>query len=335
MECGLAGLCADGGSRRLRTPAYAWSRAAAASRYAAFVDSGSYETTPRAPCEARMRRSSPCARRGRRRTRLGSRPHTHRPPPRTRTRPSRSRSRPPRGRPSPARRGRRTRGRGARGARSGLGAGRPVPGAVGRDAARRGGDGWRRASSRARLACRRAAEKHPAGGAARRARGRRAASTPRSTSFAPGAAAPTSRSSTSSRRRPSGGGHQFLRALVRELEGRGLEVEVGTISGGTPVCLFNSFNFDFRRLRRFARPRCADGAPGRRADRRVPGVRRRHRRADRRGQRRARVRDDLPVGVLAREASRARLRAARAGRHPERGRPGDLPSPDEPRSAGG
>src|SRR4029079_3989758 len=52
---------------------------------------------------------------------------------------------------------------------------------------------------------------------------------------------------------PSGGGHQFLRALLGELEGRGLEVEVGTISGRTPVCLFNSFNFDFRRLRRFAR----------------------------------------------------------------------------------
>ena len=52
---------------------------------------------------------------------------------------------------------------------------------------------------------------------------------------------------------PSGGGHQFLRALVRELEGRRLEVEVGTISEGTPVCLFNSFNFDFRRLKRFAR----------------------------------------------------------------------------------
>ena len=52
---------------------------------------------------------------------------------------------------------------------------------------------------------------------------------------------------------PSGGGHQFLRALVQEFEGRRLEVEVGTISEGTPVCLFNSFNFDFRRLRRFAR----------------------------------------------------------------------------------
>jgi glycosyltransferase involved in cell wall biosynthesis len=52
---------------------------------------------------------------------------------------------------------------------------------------------------------------------------------------------------------PAGGGHQVLRALVREHRGRRLAVEVGTISGGTPVCLFNSFNFDFRRLRRFAR----------------------------------------------------------------------------------
>lgn len=51
---------------------------------------------------------------------------------------------------------------------------------------------------------------------------------------------------------PSGGGHQFLRALVRELEGRGVVVEPNRISAGTPVCLFNSFNFDFRRLRRFA-----------------------------------------------------------------------------------
>lgn len=38
-----------------------------------------------------------------------------------------------------------------------------------------------------------------------------------------------------------------------ELERRGLHVEVNRISRGTPVCLFNSFNFDFRRLRRFAR----------------------------------------------------------------------------------
>ena len=55
---------------------------------------------------------------------------------------------------------------------------------------------------------------------------------------------------------PGGGGHQFLRALVRELEGRGLTVELNRISAGTPACLFNSFNFDFRRLRRFAREDC-------------------------------------------------------------------------------
>ena len=52
---------------------------------------------------------------------------------------------------------------------------------------------------------------------------------------------------------PSGGGTQFVVALVRELEGRGLDVEWNRISGGTPACLFNSFNFGFRRLRRFAR----------------------------------------------------------------------------------
>ncbi len=55
---------------------------------------------------------------------------------------------------------------------------------------------------------------------------------------------------------PSGGGHQFLRALVRELEGRGLSVEHNRISGGTSACLFNSFNFDFERLRRFVRRDC-------------------------------------------------------------------------------
>jgi glycosyltransferase involved in cell wall biosynthesis len=53
---------------------------------------------------------------------------------------------------------------------------------------------------------------------------------------------------------PGGGGHQFLRGLVGELSRRGLVVESNRISGATPACLFNSFNFDFRRLRRFARP---------------------------------------------------------------------------------
>jgi len=52
---------------------------------------------------------------------------------------------------------------------------------------------------------------------------------------------------------PTGGGHQFLRALIAELERRWLTVEHDRISPGTPACLFNSFNFDFRRLRRFAR----------------------------------------------------------------------------------
>jgi glycosyltransferase involved in cell wall biosynthesis len=52
---------------------------------------------------------------------------------------------------------------------------------------------------------------------------------------------------------PSGGGHQFLRALSRELERRGLVLETNRISRGTGTCLFNSFNFDEARLRRFVR----------------------------------------------------------------------------------
>jgi glycosyltransferase involved in cell wall biosynthesis len=52
---------------------------------------------------------------------------------------------------------------------------------------------------------------------------------------------------------PYGGGNQFLLALVDEFTRRGLAVETNRLSGGTPACLFNSFNFDFGRLRRFAR----------------------------------------------------------------------------------
>jgi glycosyltransferase involved in cell wall biosynthesis len=52
---------------------------------------------------------------------------------------------------------------------------------------------------------------------------------------------------------PYGGGNQFLLALVAEFRRRGLAVEVNRLSGRTPSCLYNSFNFDFRRLRRFAR----------------------------------------------------------------------------------
>jgi glycosyltransferase involved in cell wall biosynthesis len=52
---------------------------------------------------------------------------------------------------------------------------------------------------------------------------------------------------------PYGGGNQFLVALVAELRRRGAVVELNRLSGGTPACLFNSFNFDFGRLKRFAR----------------------------------------------------------------------------------
>jgi glycosyltransferase involved in cell wall biosynthesis len=41
---------------------------------------------------------------------------------------------------------------------------------------------------------------------------------------------------------------------VGEWRSRGLRIEENVISGGTPACLLNSFNFDFQRLRRFARP---------------------------------------------------------------------------------
>jgi glycosyltransferase involved in cell wall biosynthesis len=52
---------------------------------------------------------------------------------------------------------------------------------------------------------------------------------------------------------PYGGGNQFLLALIGELNRRGLTVEANRLSGATPACLYNSFNFDFRRLQRFAR----------------------------------------------------------------------------------
>jgi len=57
-------------------------------------------------------------------------------------------------------------------------------------------------------------------------------------------------------RPPYGGGNQFLLALVGELRRRGLALEVNRLSGRTPACLYNSFNFDFGRFSRFAR----DGA---------------------------------------------------------------------------
>jgi glycosyltransferase involved in cell wall biosynthesis len=55
---------------------------------------------------------------------------------------------------------------------------------------------------------------------------------------------------------PRGGGHQFLAALIGELRRKGVDVEVNRISGATPACLFNSFNVDAGRLRRFSRDDC-------------------------------------------------------------------------------
>ncbi len=55
---------------------------------------------------------------------------------------------------------------------------------------------------------------------------------------------------------PYGGGNQFLLALRGEMEKLGVRTEVNTISPTTRACLYNSFNFDFDRLRKFARPGC-------------------------------------------------------------------------------
>lgn len=55
---------------------------------------------------------------------------------------------------------------------------------------------------------------------------------------------------------PTGGGHQFLRALWREFAKRGIRLENNTISKTTRACLFNSFNFNFKRLRHLRRHGC-------------------------------------------------------------------------------
>lgn len=55
---------------------------------------------------------------------------------------------------------------------------------------------------------------------------------------------------------PSGGGHQFMRALCREFERRGLRVETNSVSNTTRACLFNSYNFSFSRLRRLCKNGC-------------------------------------------------------------------------------
>jgi glycosyltransferase involved in cell wall biosynthesis len=55
---------------------------------------------------------------------------------------------------------------------------------------------------------------------------------------------------------PYGGANQFLHALAAELTRRGLRLENNRISPSTHACLYNSFNFDNRRLRRHVREGC-------------------------------------------------------------------------------
>jgi glycosyltransferase involved in cell wall biosynthesis len=52
---------------------------------------------------------------------------------------------------------------------------------------------------------------------------------------------------------PAGGANQTLRAVVTELQRRGVRVGNNTISPSTRAVLFNSFNFDFERLELLAR----------------------------------------------------------------------------------
>ncbi len=47
---------------------------------------------------------------------------------------------------------------------------------------------------------------------------------------------------------PYGGGNQFLLALKKGFEQKGYEVLNNEVNSGTIACLFNSFNFDFKRI---------------------------------------------------------------------------------------
>jgi glycosyltransferase involved in cell wall biosynthesis len=55
---------------------------------------------------------------------------------------------------------------------------------------------------------------------------------------------------------PYGGGNQFLLALRKEFEKLGFRTEANKISRKTRCCVYNSFNFDFDRLRKYARTGC-------------------------------------------------------------------------------
>lgn len=59
------------------------------------------------------------------------------------------------------------------------------------------------------------------------------------------------------RRPPYGGSNQFLLALRRELEGRGIDVGANSIGRATVACIVNSFAFDVSRLRRQLHESCS------------------------------------------------------------------------------
>ena len=169
---------------------------------------------------------------------------------------------------------------------------------------------------------------------AKRARSPRA-SRPRSTCCARGAAAPTSRSSTSSRRRPRGAGTSSFARSCASSRVAGSRSRSGRSPGERPRASSTRSTSTSGGLRRFARR-------GARMVHRVDGPIGAYRGFDDGTDARiAEINAALASATIFQsefslaEAPRARLRAAGAGRHLERGRPGDLPSTDKPRSAGG
>ena len=97
---------------------------------------------------------------------------------------------------------------------------------------------------------------------------------------------------------PTGGGHQFLRALVGELERRGLESS-STASREAHRSASSTRSTSTSVGSGGLRARLPDGAPRGRPDRPLPWLRRRHRRPNRRGGPRACRRDDRPVAASA------------------------------------
>ena len=84
---------------------------------------------------------------------------------------------------------------------------------------------------------------------------------------------------------PAGGGHQFLRALVHELESRGLDGRAEPDLGSDARLSVQLLQLRLRATTPVRSPRLPDGAPRRRPDRRVSRIRRWNRRADRGDQR--------------------------------------------------